>query len=294
MFSDGTLWLGARSCPSGIHWFAAAAKRLAKMLVLPPGRLSLGSYQAVHGTERPVPAKSIEGASASLLRSMLSDWPCVLHTPFLNARTKICCSPLVFCSNPAHGTRMPPAAREPPTTSETPASSLGSMPAATSSLTWAPAGSCWREAPAVAARPSVVSATAPSVAPCLMLRRMGPPGKWDLSPRQTLGRAGDSRLRVVVEQRAQLVRLRDRAPAREALAHVGGRPAVDRVAALQQRHAVGAAGEHDVGPERLADDLLERGAVVADERHLAHVGEQEVDHLQQVAERGRMLAGQRV
>src|SRR3954451_4905635 len=64
MFSDGTLLLGARSCPSGIHVFCAAAKRLAKMFVLSP-RCELGSYHAVHGTVRPVPAKSIDGASAS-------------------------------------------------------------------------------------------------------------------------------------------------------------------------------------------------------------------------------------
>src|SRR4051812_35090224 len=61
------------------------------MFVAPPGRFELGSYQAVHGTLRPVPAKSIDGASASWLDWMLSDWPCVTQRPFLNARTKICC-----------------------------------------------------------------------------------------------------------------------------------------------------------------------------------------------------------
>ena len=66
MFSAGTEWPGARSWPSAIHLVGAAAKRLAKMFVAPPGRLSFGSYHAVHGTVRPVPAKSIEGASASL------------------------------------------------------------------------------------------------------------------------------------------------------------------------------------------------------------------------------------
>ena len=58
----------------------------------------LGSYHDVHGTVRPAPAKSIEGASASWLAWMFSDWPCVCHAPFLNARTKICCDEPIFCS----------------------------------------------------------------------------------------------------------------------------------------------------------------------------------------------------
>ena len=47
----------------------------------------------------------------------------------------------------------------------------------------------------------------------------------------------------------------------EVLADVGGGPAVDGVAALEQRHAVGlAAGEHEVGAERGAHHALERRA----------------------------------
>src|SRR5690349_17535333 len=88
MFSDGTP--APRSWPSGCHVFAAARKRLAKICFWPP-RAALGSYQASHGTVRPAPAKSIDGASASTLRSMFSDGPCVTHCPFLKARTKICC-----------------------------------------------------------------------------------------------------------------------------------------------------------------------------------------------------------
>ena len=83
MFSDGTLWPGARSWPSGTQTFAVALKRLAKMFVLPPGRFEFGSYHAVHGTLRPVPAKSIEGASASWLAWMLSDWPWVTQRAVL-------------------------------------------------------------------------------------------------------------------------------------------------------------------------------------------------------------------
>src|SRR3954466_11757352 len=111
------------------------------MFVAPPGRFELGSYQAVHGTLRPVPAKSIDGASASWLDWMLSDWPCVTQCPLLNARTQICCEVPVFCSNAAHGTFGVPGTSEPPTTSERPASRAGSMPTAGSSLTcWAGGG----------------------------------------------------------------------------------------------------------------------------------------------------------
>src|SRR5215218_1591043 len=45
--------------------------------------------------------------------------------------------------------------------------------------------------------------------------------------------------RRVLQQRGQLVGLCDRTQAREALAHVRGRAAVDRLASLEQRHAVG-------------------------------------------------------
>jgi hypothetical protein len=83
------------------------------------------------------PAKSIDGASASTVRSMFSAWPCVTHAPFWNARTKMSWALPACCSNVAQGTRAAPAS-EPPVTSETPAFWLGSMPAAGSSLTWAP------------------------------------------------------------------------------------------------------------------------------------------------------------
>src|SRR3954447_5225583 len=122
MFSDGAPRFAVRSWPSGTQAFAAALKRLAKMFVAPPGRFEFGSYQDVHGTLRPVPAKSIDGASASWLDWMLSDRPCVTQRPFLNARTKICCEVPVFCSNVAQGTFGAPGTSEPPTTSETPAS----------------------------------------------------------------------------------------------------------------------------------------------------------------------------
>ena len=65
--------------------------------------------------------------------SMFSDAgkPWVFHAPFLNARTKICWLGWpVFCSNVAQGTFTPPAASEPPTTSETPAGCRETMPAA--------------------------------------------------------------------------------------------------------------------------------------------------------------------
>src|SRR4051812_36276992 len=112
MFSEGTP--EPRSWPSGCHVLAAAAKRLAKICFAPPSAW-LGSYQASHGTVRPAPAKSIDGASALTLRSMFRDGPWVTHLPPLNARTKICCASPgpVSCSNVAQGTRAPPAAREP-------------------------------------------------------------------------------------------------------------------------------------------------------------------------------------
>ena len=68
----------------------------------------------------------------------------------------------------------------------------------------------------------------------------------------------------ILEQRGELVRLGDRAPAGEVLADVRGRAAVDRLAARQQRHAVGrAAGDDEVRAERAADDALERRGVRA-------------------------------
>src|SRR5881396_3952642 len=98
--------LPPRAWPEGSQTLAAALKRLAKMFV-GQCRTALGSYHATHGTVRPAPAKSIDGASASTAGSMLSDAgnPCVTQAPFLNARTKICCPPpATLCSNVAHGT----------------------------------------------------------------------------------------------------------------------------------------------------------------------------------------------
>src|SRR4051794_36696485 len=161
MFSEGTEWPGARSWPSGTHTFVAALKRLAKMFVLPPARFELGSYHAVHGTLRPVPAKSIEGASASWFAWMFSDWPWVTHWPFLKARTKICCEGPDFCSKAAQGTLGVPGTSEPPTTSDRPASWLGSMPTAGSSLTSVPfAGRPTTAADAVPANASTATRTA--------------------------------------------------------------------------------------------------------------------------------------
>src|SRR4051794_11183092 len=76
MFSDGTP--DPRSWPSGCHTLSAATKRLAKICFSPPSA-ALGSYQASHGTVRPAPAKSIDGASASTFWSMFSDGPWVTH-----------------------------------------------------------------------------------------------------------------------------------------------------------------------------------------------------------------------
>jgi hypothetical protein len=120
----------------------------------------LGSYHETHGTVRPVPAKSIDGASASTVGSMFSDAgkPCVTHAPALNARTKICCDEPVFCSKVAHGTCRLPATTVPPWTSETPASWFGSMPFAMSSLTCEPsAGSPTKAAAAVPASASAAA-----------------------------------------------------------------------------------------------------------------------------------------
>ena len=86
-----------RSCPEGSQRFAPALKRLAKTFVGGPNGTA-GSYHATHGTVRPGPAKSIDGASASWFVSMVSEAgnPCVTHAPFLNARMKICCERRIF------------------------------------------------------------------------------------------------------------------------------------------------------------------------------------------------------
>ena len=69
-------------------------------------------------------------------------------------------------------------------------------------------------------------------------------------PRQMVRRDGrragpsDASSSAVIQQRGELLRLGHRPPAGEALAHVGGGAAVDRLAALEQRHVAGlAAGQ---------------------------------------------------
>src|SRR5262249_20125512 len=160
MLSDGIRPPAVRSCPERSHTLAAALKRLAKMFVGEP-KASLGSYHATQGTVRPVPAKSIDGASASFVGSMLSDAgnPCVTQAPFLNARTKICCALPTFCSNVAHGTSSLPAVTAPPVTSETPASWLGSIELAGSSFTCEPSDGSGARAACAGARKARAPAT---------------------------------------------------------------------------------------------------------------------------------------
>src|SRR5438094_2241981 len=168
MLSDGMSAPSERSWPDGSHRFAPALKRLAKMFVGSP-KWKLGSYHATHGTVRPAPAKSIDGASASTVGSMLSDAgePWVTHWPFLKARTKICCDRPTFCSNVAQGTALLPATTVPPAASTRPASWLGSIILAGSSFSWPPRA---RRAPDAAQ----VAASTP--ASSVTRRRMRNPG----------------------------------------------------------------------------------------------------------------------
>src|SRR5881409_258157 len=165
MLRDG-MWLGPLPWPEGSQTLAAALNRLAKMFVGHP-KAARGSYQATHGTVRPAPAKSIDGASASAVESMLRDAgkPWVTQVPFLKARTKICWLSPLFCSNVAHGTGTLPAVTAPPATSETPASWFGSIPLARSSFTCEPfAGSGRKPACATEAANSVPTAARPAIA----------------------------------------------------------------------------------------------------------------------------------
>src|SRR5439155_12043973 len=172
MLSDGRWLPPERSCPEGSQRFAPALKRLAKMFVGGP-KAAFGSYQATHGTVRPAPAKSIDGASASAVGSMLSDAgkPWVTQAPFLNARTKICWLSRLFCSNVAHGTWTLPAVSVPPATSETPASWFGSIALATSLFTCEPLAGSGRKA-ARAAGPA--SSTPTAARPAIVSRRRRP------------------------------------------------------------------------------------------------------------------------
>src|SRR3954454_13209189 len=105
---------------------------------------------------------------------------------------------------------------------------------------------------------------------------------------------GTERARRSAQQPGERFGRRHRPLTREALAHVGGGAAADGLAALEQRNAVRvAAGEHHVGAEAAAHDALERLAIGPDQRHLAHRGDVEVDRLQEMAERLRMLGGER-
>ena len=155
------------------------SKRLAKISSCPNGAV-LSSYQVVHGTVRPAPAKSIDGASPSLVWSKLSEprkvglaleapftvpTPWVTQAPPLNARTNICCSPLVCFSKIVHGTAGPPASSEPLTASTAPASFLGPMPAAASLSTREPLAGRFTKARAAAAATSTSAASAATVAP---------------------------------------------------------------------------------------------------------------------------------
>src|SRR5436309_3674981 len=169
MLSDGRWLPPERSCPEGSQRFAPALKRLAKMFVGGPNA-AFGSYQATHGTVRPAPAKSIDGASASAVGSMLSDAgkPWVTQAPFLKARTKICWLSRLFCSKVAHGTWTLPAVTAPPATSETPASWFGSIALARSLFTCEPLAGSGRKPARVA---GAASSTDRAPRPAIVRRR---------------------------------------------------------------------------------------------------------------------------
>ena len=164
MFSDGTsgpLPPLPRLWPAKIHlpWFASPvlSKRLANTLLLPKPVPVVFSYQVAHGTVRPAPAKSIEGASPSWPWSKFSDpencglaldrpptvpLPRVVHAPFANERANIWSAgglgPFVSCWRKiAHGTAGLPAVSAPPTTSAL----VGSSPLTLNALLIPAAGS---------------------------------------------------------------------------------------------------------------------------------------------------------
>src|SRR3989454_5590274 len=168
MLRDG-MWPGPLPWPEGSQTLAAALKRLAKMFVGHP-KAALGSYHVTHGTVRPVPAKSIDGASASAVESMLRDAgkPWVTQAPFLKARTKICWLSRLFCSKVAHGTWTLPAVTAPPATSETPASWFGSIALARSLFTCEPLAGSGRKPARVA---GAASSTDRAARPAIVRRR---------------------------------------------------------------------------------------------------------------------------
>src|SRR5512142_1395410 len=76
MFSDGTagpLPPLPRPWPANTHLPVVASKRLANTLFEPKLTPVVVSYQVAHGTVRPAPAKSIDGASPSWPWSKFSD-----------------------------------------------------------------------------------------------------------------------------------------------------------------------------------------------------------------------------
>ena len=186
---------------------------------------------------------------------------------------------------------MPPAASEPPTTSDAPASRAGSIPAARSSFTCAPGGSCWSEAPAVAARPKRGQRDRSKGRTAPHAQSHGSSwGEWDTSGRWTPHRHEDSQLRFVVEQRAQLVRLGHRALADEVLAHVRRRTAVDRArgrpAAARRRSRLPPASTtcgRNVSRTTRTSGARASSPTIATSRTSS--ARQEVDRLQQVRER---------
>src|ERR1700759_2035137 len=106
MFNDGTfgpLPPLPRLWPANTHLFWAASKRLANTLLAPKPVPVVFSYHVAHGTVRPAPAKSIEGASPSCPWSKFNDpakvgladdrpptvpLPRVVHAPPANEREK--------------------------------------------------------------------------------------------------------------------------------------------------------------------------------------------------------------
>src|SRR5262249_19702963 len=162
MFSDGTfgpLPPLPRLWPAKIHlpWFGSPAvlsKRLANTLLAPKPVPVVFSYHVAHGTVRPAPAKSIDGASPSWPWSKLSEpencgfaldrpptvpLPLVVHAPFANERENTwSADPSASCARKtAHGTAGLPAVSAPPTTSEL----AGSSPLTPNALLIPAAGS---------------------------------------------------------------------------------------------------------------------------------------------------------
>ena len=114
---------------------------------------------------------------------------------------------------------------------------------------------------------------------------------WELE--RATCRCCSPRCGLIQRRAASSVGAGDRRLADEALAHVRGGVAVDRLAALEQRHAVGlAGGEHQVRPVGVADDARAAPGLGlrADDRHLLDRRQVEVGRLQQVPERLRMAA----